>query len=163
MRYTAAIFLTLITFTKAVSANELTIAEINSQIWQPFIQSYLEGDGDLHASLYSEEIVRVSGGEIRTGRAYIERMRHMVNSFRGRGGRVILFRFNERSHNDDTAYETGVFRLMRSDGTAAYGEFNVVLKKIDGRWKLTFDHDQPTDEAAWDAAQPMQAVLIPVH
>lgn len=143
-------------------ANEHNIREINEQIWVPFIQSYAAGDGDLHASLYSKDIVRVNRGNVTSGDAYIERMREYVNSLRERGGRAIAFRFTERSSNEDSAYETGVFRLMRNNGTAAYGQFEVIARKEDGHWKLTFDHDQPTDHEAWEAAEPMGAVLIPL-
>lgn len=143
-------------------ANEHTIREINQQVWVPFIQSYAEADGDLHASLYSKDIVRVNRGNVTSGDTYIERMRNYVDGLRGRGGRAIAFRFSERSSNEDAAYETGVFRLMRDDGTAAYGQFEVIIRKEDGRWKLTFDHDQPTDQVAWEAAQPMDAILIPL-
>ena len=143
------------------TADEYTIREINEHVWVPFVQSYAEGDGDLHASLYSKDMVRVSNGKITTGDAYIERMREYVNNLRERGGRAITFRFTERSSNEDAAYETGIFRLMRNNGTAAYGQFEVIMRKEGGRWKLTFDHDQPSNREAWEAAQPMDAVLIP--
>lgn len=157
----AAFFLCSFLLSMGSSADEHTAREINAHIWVPFIQSYAEGDGNLHASLYSSEIVRVNGGEVQTGQAYIDSMRNYVNSLRSRGGRAISFRFTERSNNENTAYETGVFRLMRNDGTAAYGQFEVIIKKISGRWKLAFDHDAPTNRAAWDAADPMEPVLIP--
>lgn len=147
----------------AAYADEHSIAEINSQIWQPFIESYATGDGDLHASLYSPDIVRISRGEISTGSAYIERMRQYVNSLRARGGRSISFRFTERTHGDDIAYETGVFRIMRGDGSAMYGQFEVVIRNIGGEWKLTLDHDKPTNQMAWDEAEPMEPVLIPTN
>ncbi len=155
-------FLTLLVgLSSFANADSHSNSEINAQIWVPFIESYAKGDGDLHASLYSDEIVRVTNGTVQTGRAYIERMRNAVNSMRARGGRAISFRFTERSHTGDTAYETGVFRLMRADGTSSYGKFEVVIKKIDGTWKLAFDHDAPTDRAAWLSAEPMEPVLIP--
>lgn len=153
--------LVLLTASTGVLADSHTQAEINAQIWVPFIQSYADGDGDLHASLYSKSIVRVNRGEVTTGDAYIERMRDYVNSLRARGGRAIAFRFNERSTDGETAYETGVYRLAGNNGTAHYGQFEVIIRKENGRWKLTFDHDQPTDRAAWNAAEPMEPVLIP--
>ena len=153
--------LALFALSSATFADSHTQAEINADVWIPFVQSYADGDGDLHASLYSNSIVRVSRGEVQTGDAYIERMRSFVNSLRARGGRAIAFRFTERSTNGETAYETGVFRLMGSNGTAHYGQFEVIMRKEGGRWKLTFDHDQPTDRAAWESAEPMEPVLIP--
>ncbi len=156
-----AVFICFFYLSGSAQADSHSNAEINAQIWLPFIESYAKGDGDLHASLYSDDIVRVSRGKVQTGMAYIERMREYVNSLADRGGRPISFRFNERSHNENTAYETGVFRLMHSDGTASYGRFEVVIKKIHGSWKLSFDHDQPTDRDAWNAAEPMDAMLIP--
>lgn len=161
MQKLAITLLAIVGFNTQTFADGHTQAEINAQIWLPFIQSYAEGDGDLHASLYSKDIVRVNRGNVQTGEAYIERMRDYVNSLRERGGRPIAFRFTERSTNGETAYETGVFRLMRNDGTGMYGQFEVLMRKEEGRWKLTFDHDQPTDRAAWDAAEPMDPVLIP--
>lgn len=161
MKQIAFSLLTLFAASASALADNHTQREINAQIWLPFIQSYADGDGDLQASLYSKSIVRVNRGEVQTGDAYIERMRDYVNSLRARGGRSIAFRFTERSTNGDTAYETGVFRLMGSDGTAHYGQFEVIIRKENGRWKLTFDHDQPTDRVAWNDAEPMEPVLIP--
>lgn len=163
MRKVFCFFTLLICLSPFAHADSHSNSEINAQIWVPFIESYAKGDGDLHASLYSDDIVRVSNGTVQTGRAYIERMRGAVNGMRARGGRAINFRFIERSHTDDTAYETGVFRLMRPDGTSSYGKFEVVIKKTDGIWKLAFDHDAPTDRAAWIEAQPMDPVLIPAE
>ncbi len=163
MRYLPVFFVWLVALSQLAKADDMTIAEINRQVWQPFVQSYAESDGDLHASLYSQDIVRVSRGEVITGSAYIESMRRYVNGLHAQGGRIIQFRFNERSHSEDTAYESGVFRLMRSDGRAMYGAFTVVLKKTDGQWKLSFDRDERTDKAAWDSAQPMEPILTPVN
>ncbi len=161
MRQLMIALMAMFAFTGLARADEVTNREMNEQIWVPFIQSYAEGDGDLHASLYSDQMVRVSRGRVQTGKAYIERVRGQVDGMRERGGRAIAFRFTERSSNEDAVYETGVFRIMRGDGTASYGQFEIVARKEDGRWKLTFDHDQPTNQVAWEAAEPMEAILIP--
>ena len=131
--------LTVVSLSGPARSDGHTIREINEQIWIPFVRSYAEGNGDLHASLYGSDIVRVNRDNVSSGKAYIERMRAYVDGLRDRGGRAIAFRFTERTSNEDAAYETGVFRLMRNNGTAAYGQFEVIIRKEDGRWKLTFD------------------------
>lgn len=134
-----------------VNAQEPVVDEINAQIWEPFSRSYAEGDGDLHVSFYGPDIIRVSRGRVTRGSAYIERMRSFVGSLKERGGRNIAFRFTERSHSNDTAYEAGIYRLSGGE-RVHYGDFQVLIEKQDGAWKLVFDRDEPTDEAAWNAA-----------
>ena len=46
---------------------------------------------------------------------------------------------------EDVAYETGFYRVLyREPGKeprASYGRFHVVLRKIDGNWKIAQDWD----------------------
>ncbi|WP_417463786.1 YybH family protein [Kordiimonas sp.] len=137
-----------------------TVDDINTEVWEVFTRSYQENDGELHVSIYHPEVVRPisQNGTVLSGTAYTDHLRKMFANRKARGasGADIHFRFNERLHNNDSAYEVGIYRLtgQRPDGTdfVNYGNFRVVLKKHEGRWKIMFDADVPADEAAWDAA-----------
>ena len=62
-----------------------------------------------------------------------------------RSKRTIDFSFDQRFNKGDTAYEVGYYKVsMHKDGEVDrvfLGRFHVVLKKIDGEWKITQDWD----------------------
>ena len=144
----------------AVFSNEDSLKAINEQVWARFTQSYKAVDGDMHASLYHPDIVRASPerGQVMSGEAYKNMLKRMfaMRSERGAKGADISFRFLERHHNEDSAYEVGIYQMQGTgrDGEpfTSYGKFQVVLKKVDGSWKILFDTDVTADQQAWNAA-----------
>lgn len=57
------------------------------------------------------------------------------------------FWFDSRHTNEDTSYEVGFYKIgITVDGTTQniYGQFHIVLKKINGQWKITQDWDTTT-------------------
>ncbi|MBK7871679.1 MAG: nuclear transport factor 2 family protein [Saprospiraceae bacterium] len=58
--------------------------------------------------------------------------------------RSIAFRFEHRVANDSIAYEVGYYKIKSArngEERTGYGRFDVVLKKIDGVWKIAQDWD----------------------
>ncbi len=135
-------------------------ADINTQIWATFTRSYKELDAELHMNLYNPNIVRVTPQKdsVLSGEEYIKMTGRMLEMRRSKSsiGSDIQFRFNQRYHNDNSAYEAGIYRMSGTgrDGQpfVFYNEFSVVLKKHEDRWTIMFDMDEPSNESAWQNA-----------
>lgn len=107
-------------------------------------------------SLYNPNIFRVTPqrNSVLSGEEYINmtgRMLNMRDSISATGS-DIQFRFNERCHNDNSAYDAGIYRMsgVGRDGQPYifYNKFSVALKKCEGRWTIMFDMDEPSNEGA---------------
>lgn len=53
--------------------------------------------------------------------------------------------FTERIHTATTAYESGIYKIHMIENTGKeatiYSKFQVIMKKINGQWKITTDID----------------------
>ena len=68
----------------------------------------------------------------------------------------VSFRFEQRLDNEDTAFESGLFRYSETDATGAerpvFVPFEALLVKKDGAWQMLMERQHPAvDEAAWEA------------
>ena len=58
------------------------------------------------------------------------------------------FWFDSRQTNRHTSYEVGFYRMGMTTKSGAtnyfYGQFHIVLRKIDGHWKIVQDWDTET-------------------
>lgn len=140
-------------------------SEINQQVWETFIKAYSTNDADLFNSIHSDDVLRVNSRGIRTGEEYKTSMSNYLNGMKEKGqDMTIEFSFEQRIHKKDIAYEVGTYKLTRlnSDGSQEYfGRFHVVLKKINGVWKIVQDYDTPEvlgqsiDKEAFDMGKEM--------
>ena len=146
-------------------------AEINSQVWEVFKSAYSTNDAELFNSVHSDDVIRVSSGGIKVGDVYKSSMSNFLNGMKERGQEMTIdFRFEKRIHEEDIAYEVGIYQLTRnsSDGPKEYyGRFHVVLKRINDIWKIVQDYDTPKvlgqsiDKEAFDMGKEMTYTASP--
>ena len=139
------VFFAFIT-TVSYGQNKENLKAINA-VWAKFYKAYTTLDYTIMAEIHAKELVRVSGGQkildydiyINNYKAGFER-----DKLTGQTSEISL-RFFERLNTNTTASERGIYKLVRNKGTdkerAYYGQFHVLLKKIDGEWKITMDYD----------------------
>lgn len=128
--------------------NQQVIAsEINEQVWKSFKASYETRDWQIFNDLHTDDIMRVSKWGIKLGAEYKE---SNVKSFqnKSRPKRTIDFSFEHRIYDHNIGYEVGFYRIINeladNDINTTYARFHVLLKKVDGQWKIAQDWD--TDE-----------------
>lgn len=136
--------------------SQQTIKSIETDIWIPFMESYVELNPDKLKGLHSKDIIRIylSRNEIKTGEPYLERFSSFLNSSKERGDKVaIAFTILSTAidENETLAYQTGYYKFSskRKDDSEmvvrGYGYFTVGLKKENDTWKLWLDSDKRTD------------------
>ena len=122
--------------------------EIDQELWKPFQQAFEGIDGIALNSLYADEVLRVTPGGIDTENNFKKANLKRFETHKKNKTSVHLdFWFDSRKTNALTSYEVGFYRmrLKGSEGTnTIYGQFHIVLKKIDGTWKITQDWDTAT-------------------
>ncbi len=129
-------------------SDTLSISEqINRDVWIPFMEAYQVDDGEKYAALHTDDVLRVTGGDILVGQEYKDRLIYWMSQ-PNRIKKEINFSFDQRVHSDSIGYEVGYYKLTYfpegEDTRVSIGRFHVVLKKIDGVWKIAQD---------WDASQ----------
>lgn len=141
--------------------------EIDKEVWKPFQKAFETLDGEALNATYAEEVLRVTPNGIDTENnfkaANLERFKqNMVD-----GVSIALdFWFDSRHTNATTSYEVGFYRISATDKVGStsysYGQFHIVLKKINGKWKITQDWDttiingDPIDETDFTNKNPLK-------
>ncbi len=120
-------------------------AEIDKQVWEPFSEAYANYDAEKFIALHTDDVLRVTKWTgIRVGDDFKEGVRSSYSK-PDRPAKTLEFEFEERIHSKDMAYEVGYYKTVRTgkDGNKKeyYGQFHVVLKKVDGVWKIAQDYD----------------------
>jgi ketosteroid isomerase-like protein len=99
-------------------------------------------------NLHSRDLIRVpvDAKKIYTYEEYSRNnQQNNEYNFRHKRRQAIEFSFEERIHNDNTAFETGYYKVTTTDANGKtgvfYGKFTVVLRKLDDRWKIILDSD----------------------
>ncbi len=124
-----------------------TEQEVNRDVWYPFISAYNQLDADGFMKVHTDDVLRVNrdGRSIRSGEEYSDAMNQYFQSEKANSTQLqIDLRFLERFYNEDSGYEVGVYRVIRASGAAEqwfYGRFHVLLRKVDGTWKIAMDSD----------------------
>jgi ketosteroid isomerase-like protein len=124
------------------------LAELNTDIWQPYRQAHASGDTEAFLALHTPELVR-AGGPGKTVQGFDEYAalsREWRAGMVERGSKVAIeFRFTERITDGEPASERGVYRLTatRADGDQKifHGHFHTFARKIYGRWRIAVDYD----------------------
>lgn len=120
---------------------------INKDVWLNFMQAYENKNASLFNQIHTDDVLRVISDRntMYIGQEYKDRNLETFNRWNERKiKQKIEFSFLSRSQKEDWAYEVGIFKLTRSNGTQSqsyYGKFNVTLKRISGIWKIFIDSD----------------------
>ncbi|NAS32410.1 DUF4440 domain-containing protein [Flavobacteriaceae bacterium R38] len=119
--------------------------QINQEVWRSFKKAFETLNAEDLNALYADEVLRVTPQGIDTKNKFKEQNLERFNINKANGNRILLdFWFDSRHTNNDTSYEVGFYRikfLNKSEESIVYGQFHIVLKKIQGKWKITQDWD----------------------
>ncbi|QCX00244.1 nuclear transport factor 2 family protein [Aggregatimonas sangjinii] len=143
------LFIGLCSMTMIRAQDPITLQkDIDQNVWKPFQLAFENNDGPGLNSLYAEEVLRVTPAGIDTENEFKAANLKRFEENRAKKTSVQLdFWFDSRKTNATTSYEVGFYRILMSntDGVnTIYGQFHIVLKKIDGVWKIVQDWDTAT-------------------
>ncbi|MFS4466465.1 hypothetical protein [Maribacter sp. 2210JD10-5] len=120
--------------------------EIDQTVWKPFQKAFETLNGDALNATYATEVLRVTPNGIDTDGSFkAENLKRFVIN-KADGITIALdFWFDSRHTNKTTSYEVGFYRIAATDieenTSYNYGQFHIVLKKINGEWKIIQDWD----------------------
>lgn len=119
--------------------------EIDQELWKPFQQAFERLDATALNALYADEVLRVTPGGIDTEEAFKAANVARFKENKTAGVSIKLdFWLDNRKTNANTSYEVGFYKIQftsKEGQNSVYGQFHIVLKKIDGVWKITQDWD----------------------
>lgn len=143
-----ALILTLILFTvyPVLAQTETAIQrEIDIAVWKPFHAAFEARDAKALNALYAEQVLRVTPAGVDTEGRFKQQNAESYARTNAQGTKTSLdFWFDSRQSTKDTSYEVGVFRITSTTNgkeSTFYGQFHIVIKKINGVWKITQDWD----------------------
>ena len=145
MKY-LSIFLCFGSFIQFAYSQDLSTAEVSKQIdqqvWEVFKEAYANSDAEKYNGIHTDDVLRITSGGIRQGSEYKDANTKWFSQS-DRAKRTIDFRFEHRIHSDSIAYEIGYYKIVFAENKReVYGRFHVLLKKIDGTWKIAQDWDE---------------------
>ncbi len=119
------------------TAEEIILASLNAQV-----AAWNEGNLDAFMETYwkSDKLKFVSGNKVTQGWSATQkkyRERHGDND--GDLGRLSLDKTDFVQITDDVGVVTGRFNLVK-DGASSAGAFSLVMKRVDGMWRIAHDH-----------------------
>ncbi len=140
--------------------------EIDNTLWKPFKFAFESLDADKLNALYADQVVRVTPNGIDTENRFKDgnRKRFMENKS-AKTTIELDFWFDSRHTNAHTSYEVGFYRMRligTEDTNTIYGQFHILLRKVDAEWKITQDWDTATingsgiTAADFDKKRPIQ-------
>ncbi len=122
--------------------------EIDQQLWKPFVAAYENMDGEAFNALYADQVLRVTPAGIDTRGAFKQQNLERFAARKAAGTQIELdFWFEHRHTDTDTSYEVGYFRIhsvTEEQQSTFYGQFHIVVEKLDGQWLITQDWDHDT-------------------
>jgi ketosteroid isomerase-like protein len=140
-------FLTLHTTTGLADINlEATHKEIDKTVWKAFQDAFQALDGKALNDVYADNVLRITTDGIDTQSQFKEaNVTRFAENIKN-GDRIALdFWLDSRQTNETTSYDVGLYRMAITTSTdennTFYGQFHIVLKCIDGRWKIAQDWD----------------------
>ncbi len=140
-------------------------ADINAQVWKPFIKFFSSRDQKGLASVHSKDVARVvqDDGRILNASEYFKEPSDAQKARNTDRTLAIELRFIQRIASDDKAFEVGYYKTTTTDiktgaSRSNYGKFHVLLRKEDGKWKILMDADanDNTNEAVFLTGEPLQ-------
>jgi ketosteroid isomerase-like protein len=123
--------------------------EIDKTLWKHFKQAFETSDAKALNATYAENVLRVTPAGIDTENAFKSANLRSFEAGKRAGIEIGLdFWFDSRHTNKTTSYEVGFYRIASKSKEGEvdynYGQFHIVLKKINGHWKITQDWDTTT-------------------
>ena len=120
--------------------------EIDQTVWKTFQAAFESLDGEALNSVYADEVLRITPDGLDTAGRFKETNKTRFQKNRENGDRISMdFWLDTRHTNASVSYDTGFYRIamMSSKGETsyAYGQFHIVLKHINGQWKIVQDWD----------------------
>ncbi|MDX1666292.1 MAG: nuclear transport factor 2 family protein [Saprospiraceae bacterium] len=164
--FALSLLLVLSMWTAAGAQAESPQQTIDRQVWRPFMDSYARLDTEAFMELHTDDVVRIvrDGERILTDSAYAQSVsRNHDWARQNKVRRSIEFSFTERFADGDYAFETGYYKITTTrSGTEPrvfYGQFHVLLRRDDGRWKIAVDtdtsHDGSVGQEAFDSGDKL--------
>ena len=122
---------------------------IDIEVWKPFKKAFETLDGAALNAIYAENVLRVTPNGIDTKNSFKTKNLERFNQNKEDGVSINLdFWFDSRHTNETISYEVGFYRIgaTAKEGQTSYnyGQFHIVLKKINGVWKIIQDWDTAT-------------------
>ncbi len=147
-RFVTGIALALILSSMTARANDVLAvqAEIDRTVWKAFQAAFESLDGDALNAVYAESVLRVTPEGIDSDGVFKKFNSTRFNTNKANGDQISLdFWFDSRHTNLTTSYDVGFYRVGTKSSAGAtsyfYGQFHIVLQKIDGNWKIVQDWD----------------------
>ena len=119
--------------------------EVNEQVWKPFKQAFEDRDWERFNALHTDDVMRISTWSgIRIGEEYKNTIKESYQRVTQRKT-FIDFRMEHRIYDEKVGFEVGYYRIIYEepgkDRQFSYARFQVVLKKVEGVWKIAQDWD----------------------
>lgn len=140
------LLLAIVTLTPSLAQDvEIIQKEIDKTLWKPFKNAFENNDGPALNSLYANQALRVTPNGIDTGNKFKEaNLKRFEKNKTTKTNVQLDFWFDSRHTNSTTSYEVGFYKMQLTNAETVrtiYGQFHIVLEKIDGAWKITQDWD----------------------
>lgn len=146
MKLTFQLLFVCLVVTVSYGQSKENFLDIN-KTWTKFYKAFETLDHNIMAEIHSEDLIRISGGRrILDYQTYINNYKANFerNKNAGRTNNITL-RFFERLNNDSRASERGIYKLTvnkgKPDEQSYYGQFHVLLQKVNDKWLITMDYD----------------------
>lgn len=137
-------FVSIFVFSQDDSSVKNESLLVDEQIWTPFKESYASGNAEVFNNLHTDDVKRITTSGIQIGEAYKESNTKWLSN-PNRRARSIDFRFEHRIYTGNNGYEVGYYRIAypMKDGETGYtyARFSVLLRKVEGVWKIAQDWD----------------------
>ena len=119
---------------------------IDTQVWYPFHDAFENLNPVGLNELYAEDVIRVTPAGLDTEEVFKKTNVVRFNKNKKDGIKILLdFWFESRDTDATTSYEVGFFKITSTDNSGVsretYGQFHIVIKQIEGVWKITQDYD----------------------
>ncbi len=123
--------------------------EIDRTVWSVFQSAFERLDGASLNSVYADDVLRVTPDGLDTVGEFKRYNLTRFDANKARGESIALdFWFDSRRTQANVSYDVGFYRVgvTNSAGETSYfyGQFHIVLKKLDGQWKIVQDWDTGT-------------------
>ena len=123
-------------------------------------------DAERFNALHTDDVLRASARGIRVGKEYkAQNIQAFNRNKQSTAKRSISFWLEHRVYSGNVGYEVGYYKITyQAEGQKAqnyYSRFHIVLKKIDGVWKIAQDWDtsningHEVSESDWLKGKPL--------
>ena len=132
-------------FSQSASKDVEIENEVNTQLWEPFKAAFEGRDWKGFNNLHTDDVLRITKWGIKSGSEYKE---HTKNRYQRKDSvsRTIDFWLEHRVYSGDIGYEVGYYKITNTapnrEIKQSYARFHIVLKKINGVWKIAQDWDE---------------------